>query len=434
MTKLLIINGRVIDPEMKLDKVADILIENGIIKDINPVNPRSEINPANPRSDAEAIDAKGKLVIPGVIDMHVHLRDFEQSYKETVETGTKAALKGGVTTVFTMPNTKPPLDNAETINKYQNIIKNGSAVNTYICGAITIGQKGKTLADFSSYKKLGIRFVTDDGSDVNDEALLEQAYLEAKKNGLIVMTHPEMSSIAPNGVVNEGAVSRKLGVPGQPNKKEYKAVERGIRIALKTGARAHFTHISTKESVELIRKAKKNSDLITCDTTPHHICLTEDEVIEKGGLAKVNPPLRTEKDRLALIKGIKDGTIDAIVTDHAPHNMEEKGTNLIKSAFGFSGLEILIPAILNELYHRQKIDLMKVVELMTLNPAKIAGLSSGHIQKGAPADITIIDLDSEKKVNRKEFVSKGKNTPFDGKKLKGWPVMTIYKGITSQCN
>jgi len=429
MAKLLIINGRVIDSETKLDKVANILIEDGVIKEINPVNPRSEINPANPWLDAEAIDAKGKIVIPGVIDLHVHLRDFEQSYKETVETGTKAALKGGVTTIFAMPNTKPTLDNAKTIKKYQNVIKTDSAVNTYICGAITVGQKGKTLADFAVYKKLGIRFVTDDGSDVNDEALLEQAYLEAKKNGLIVMTHPEMNSIAPDGVINEGAVSRKLGVIGQPNEKEYKAVERGIRLALKTGARAHFTHISTKESVELIRKAKKNSDLITCDTTPHHICLTEDEVIEKGGLAKVNPPLRTEKDRLALIKGIKDGTIDAIVTDHAPHSMDEKNDDLMKSAFGFSGLEILVPATLTELHHKQKIDLMKVIKLMTFNPARISSLPSGRIQKGAPADLTIIDLDSEKKVNSKEFVSKGKNTPFDGMKLKGWPVMTIFKGI-----
>jgi len=423
MSKLLIINGRVIDPETKLDKVTDILIKDGFIMEINPVNPPL---------DAEAIDAKGKLVIPGVIDMHVHLRDFEQSYKETVETGTKAALKGGVTTVFAMPNTKPALDNAETIKKYQDVIKSDSSVNTYICGAITSGQKGERLTDIDVYRGLGIKLITDDGSDMNDEGLLEQAYIKAKNNGLIVMTHPEMDSITPNGVINEGAVSRKLGVPGQPNEKEYKAVERGIRIALKTKAWAHFTHISTRESVDLIRKAKKESSLITCDTTPHHLCLTEKEVLKKGGLAKVNPPLRTEEDRLAVIEGIKDGTIDAIVTDHAPHSMDEKDTDLLKAAFGFSGLEILVPATLTELYHKQKIDLMKVVELMTLSPARIAGLPCGRIQKGAPADITIIDLDTEQKVNSKEFVSKGKNTPFDGMRLKGWPVMTIFKGKIRQ--
>jgi dihydroorotase len=423
MTKLLIIKGRVIDPETKLDKVTDILIENGVIKVINPINPPL---------DAEAINARGKLVIPGVIDMHVHLRDFEQSYKETIADGTKAAFKGGVTTIFAMPNTKPPLDNPETIKKYQHIIDNEASVNTHICGAITMGLKGQSLADFAAYKKLGLKFVTDDGFDVNDEELLKRAYEEAKKYDFTVMTHPEMNSIAPYGVMNEGIVSKKLEVQGQPNEKEWKAVERGIKLAIATGAKAHFTHISTKESVELIRKAKKKTNLITCDTTPHHFSLTEDEVLKKGSLAKVNPPLRTEDDRLAIIEGIKDGTIDAIVTDHAPHTMEEKNIDLVKASFGFSGIEILVPATITELYHKQKIDLARVVELMTLNPAKISGLSSGRIQEGAPADLTIIDLESEKAVNVKEFVSKGKNTPFDGMPLKGWPVMTILNGVVNE--
>ena len=410
------------DPETNLDKVTDILIENGVI---------SEIDPVDKPLDAEAMDAKGKIVIPGVIDLHVHLRDFEQSYKETVKTGTMAALKGGVTTVFTMPNTKPPLDNPDSIKKYQNIINMDSAINTHIVGSITLGQKGRQLADFSQYRDMGIRMVSDDGADVNDEEVLEKAYAQAKENDLILMTHPEMNGIAPDGVINEGKVSKKLGVPGQPNEKEYKAIERGIRLAVKTGARAHFTHISTKESVELIREAKKKSDLITCDTTPHHICLTEDEVIKKGGMAKVNPPLRTEEDRLTLIEGIKDGTIDAIVTDHAPHGMEEKEKDLIHAAFGYTGIEILVSATITELYHRQKIDLMKVISLLTFNPAEIVDLGSGRIQPGAPADLTIIDLDSEKQVDTDEFVSKGKNTPFNGMPLKGWPIMTVYKGRIS---
>jgi dihydroorotase len=423
MNKLLLIGGRLIDPETKMDKVADLLIEDGIIKVINPVNPPL---------DVDAVNVRGKIIIPGVIDMHVHLRDFEQAYKETVETGTKAALKGGVTTVFAMPNTKPPLDNARVIKEYKHIIENEAHVNTYICGAITIGIKGQELSDFESYKKLGLKFVTDDGCDVNDDGLLRKAYESAKKNGLTVMTHPEMNSISPSGVINEGSVSKKLNIPGQPNEKEWKAVERGIKAALSTGAKAHFTHLSTKESVELIRKAKKKTDLITCDTTPHHFSLTEDEVLKKGSTAKVNPPLRKEEDRMALIEGIKDGTIDAIVTDHAPHSAEEKNTDLTNASFGFSGLEILVPAAITELYFNQKIDLARVISLMTLNPAKIAGLESGRIQLDAPADLTIIDLNTEKAVNSKEFVSKGQNTPFDGMKLKGWPVMTVYNGIANE--
>ena len=419
MTKLLIKNGRILDPASGRDEIADILIEDEKIYEINPIS--SQL-------DAEAVDASGKLVIPGVIDLHVHLRDLEQAYKETIETGTQAALHGGVTTVFTMPNTQPKLDSVDTIKEYLELIRNHAKVNVHVVAAITKGIEGKNLAQLEAYPDLSVWFITDDGFDVDDEKLLEQAYVKAKELGLTLMTHPEMHSIAPDGLVNEGMVSEKLGVPGQPNEKEYKAVERGIRLSKKTGARAHFTHLSAKESIELIRQAKKETDLITCDATPHHFSLTEDLVLEKGGLAKVNPPLRTEEDRQAIIDGIKDGTVDAIVTDHAPHSMEEKDTDIKQAAFGFSEVELLIPATLNELYYKQGMELMDVIRLMTSNPAKLAKLESGRIQNGAPADLTIIDLDLEKKVNHEEMVSKGKNTPFDGMTLKGWPVMTIFRG------
>ena len=420
MSKILINNGRVIDPSTGRDEVVDVFIVDG---NIDSVAAKIE-----PDADTEVIEAEGKLVIPGVIDLHVHLRDLEQAYKETIETGTKAALKGGVTTVVTMPNTKPPLDCEGAILKYKKIIEETAAMDVHIAGAITKGQKGEELAELDKYPDLGIRFVTDDGFDVEDEALLEKAYKAADDLGLTLMTHPEMHKIAPDGVVNEGMVSKKLNIPGQPNKKEWQAIERGVKIALKLGTRAHFTHISTYDSVQLLRDAKKQSHLITCDATPHHFSLTEDEVLKQGGLAKVNPPLRTEEDRLALIEGLKDGAIDAIVTDHAPHSMDEKTDDLITSAFGISGLEILVPATITELHFNQGIDLMKVVSLMTLNPAQLAGFNSGRIQAGHPANITIIDLYTEKEVDPSTFVSKGKNTPFKGKKLKGWPVITIYKG------
>ena len=418
MSKILIKNGRVIDPSTGRDEVTDVLVIDQNIDSIGPTEPDSETN---------VVDAKGKLVIPGVIDLHVHLRDMEQSYKETIETGTKAARKGGVTSVFTMPNTKPPLDCEETIRKYKELTKD-ARVDVYIAGAITKGQKSEELAEIESYPDLNIRFITDDGFDVENEELLEQAYEKTKELGLTLMTHPEMHSIAPNGVINEGMVSKKLGVTGQPNKKEWQAIERGVRIALKTGAKAHFTHISTKDSVALIRDAKKQSHLITCDTAPHYFSFTEDEVLKQGSMAKVNPPLRTEDDRLAIIEGIKDGTIDAIITDHAPHAENEKTDDLNTSAFGISGLETLVPAAITELHFNQKIGLMHVIQLLTTNPAHLANLRVGRLQAGYPADITIVDLETEKTVNRNQFVSKGKNTPFHGRKLKGWPIITFTKG------
>lgn len=405
------------DPETGRDEVTDILIEDDKIAKIGQIEPEDGMN---------VNDMTGKLIIPGIIDLHVHLRDMEQSEKETIETGTKAARKGGVTTVFCMPNTTPKLDNSETIKKYLELIKN-ARISVHIVGAISKGLSGQELAEIDSYPDLGIRFITDDGCDIDDEELLEQAYQKARDLGLIVMTHPEMMNIAPNGVVNEGKVSKKLSVPGQPNEKEWKAVERGIRIAIKVGARAHFTHLSTKESVDLIRKAKQTSDLITADATPHHFSLTEDEVLKSGSQAKVNPPLRTEEDRLTVIEGLKDGTLDCIVTDHAPH--EKKTDDLTTSAFGFSELEISLPASITELHFNQGMDLMDVISLMTIKPAKLVNLNVGRLQEGFPADITILDLDEEKVVDSSQFVSKGKNTPFNGKTLKGWPVMTITKGM-----
>ena len=419
MSKILLKNGRVIDPDTNRDEITDILIENDKIVRIGQIEPEDEMN---------VNDMTGKVVIPGVIDLHVHLRDMEQADKETVETGTKAARKGGVTTVFCMPNTSPKLDSLENINKYLELIKN-ARVNVHIVGAITKELMGEELAMIDEYPNLGIKFITDDGFDIDDEELLEKAYAKAKELDLIVMTHPEVMSITPNGVVNKGKISEQINVEGQPNEKEWKAVERGIRLAVKTGARAHFTHISTKESVDLIRKTKQESDLITCDATPHHFCLTEDEVIASGSQAKVNPPLRTEADRQALITGLKDGTIDAIVTDHAPHADKDKTDDLSKSAFGFSELEISLPASITELHFNQGMDLMDVIGLMTIKPAKLANINVGRIQEGFSADITIIDLDTEKVVDKNKFVSKGKNTPFSGKTLKGWPVMTITMGM-----
>lgn len=418
MSQILIQGGRVIDPESGLDKVTDVLVVDQDIAKIGKIKPGPE---------TKVIDAKGLVVMPGVIDLHVHLRDMEQAEKETIESGTKAARKGGVTTVFTMPNTKPPLSSVQAIRRYEELLKN-ARVSVHIAGAITKDLKGKELADLAEYPDLGIQLISDDGFDVNDEGVLESAYRSAKKLGLTLVTHPEMASIGAGGVLNEGVVSKKLGVPGQPNAKEYKAVERGIRMAIGIGARAHFTHISTKESVALVREAKEGSKLITCDATPHHFCLTEAEALRVGTLAKVNPPLRTEEDRLAVIEGLKDGTIDFIVTDHAPHTEADKPNDFLKAAFGISQIETSLAASITELHFHQGMPLLDVIRLMTLAPSKFANLRVGRLKAGYPADITLVDLNTEKTVDRMSFVSKGKNTPFDGKKLKGWPVKTIVHG------
>ncbi len=404
MSKFLIKNGRVINPGTHRDTVADVFIVDDTI---------AEVDHKKATEDVKVIDATGKWVIPGVVDMHVHLRDFEESEKETVETGTLAARKGGVTTVVAMPNTKPPLDGEGPIKKYYDLITKNAKVNVLVAGAISKGLKGKELTDLANYYfELGVKVVTDDGKDVDDEKLLEKAYKKAKEYGLILMTHAEMAK-------------------GSPKEKEWKAVERGIKLAIKTGARAHFTHLSTKESIDLIRQAKKESHLVTCDVTPHHFTFTEKEVEKSGPFAKVNPPLRAEEDRLAVIEGIRDGTVDAIVTDHAPHRESDK-KDFATAAFGISGLETLIPATLTELHFRQGIDLLKIIGLLTVSPAKILNIEAGHLQTGYDANVVVIDPDLEKIVDRMQFVSKGKNTPFHGMKLKGWPTMTFYNGVLNK--
>ncbi len=353
--------------------------------------------------------------MPGAVDLHVHLRDLEESYKETVATATAAARKGGVRYLLAMPNTKPRLDGAETIRRYQKIINQDSTVPVRLAGAISKDLLGRELADLEAYPALGIRWITDDGFDVNDQALLKEAYTKAARLGLTVMTHPEMDSIGAGGVINEGEVSGRLELPGQPNAKEYKAVERGLRLCRQTGARTHMTHVTTRESVELIRKAKQEGLPVTADATPHHLALTEEAVLKHGSQAKVNPPLRTEADRRAVIEGLRDGTIDCIATDHAPHAAKDKPGDLLKAAFGISGLETLLPVTFTTLYKEEGFPLERIVELLSATPARLLGvtLKAGN-------EITV-DLETEKAVNRNAFASMGKNTPFHGMKLIGWP-------------
>lgn len=417
MATLLLKNGRLLDPLTRLDETGDILIENGVIAAVGRVK-----NGAG----ATILDMGGKLVMPGIVDLHVHLRDMEQNAKETVDSGTRAAIAGGVTTVLAMGNTVPRLDSVETIRRYQAIIAKDAKNHVMTVGAITEGLRGQKIAPLESYPALGIRFISDDGFDIDDEALFREACTRAALLDLTVIIHPEVMGLAPDGVINEGAVSRRLGVPGQPNEKEWKAVERAIRFSAETGARVHLTHVSTRESVQLVREAKQNGLSVTCDTTPHHLILTDEAAADLGSLAKVNPPLRTPADREALAEGLEDGTVDFIVTDHAPH--EEKDSDLSKAAFGFSEIEISLPLILTELHFGRGMNLLDALRLMTAAPADFAGLPCGRLKPGAPADLAVIDLTLKKPVDRHAFVSKGHNTPFHGKTLQGWPVMTVVDG------
>lgn len=418
MSKLLIKQGRVVDPANQVDLTTDLLIEDGLISAMGDLED----------SEAKQIDARGLLVMPGAIDLHVHLRDLHQKEKETIATGTLAARAGGVTTLFAMPNTMPPLDNEAAIRDYQKRIHEESAVEAHVVGSITKELDGKELAEIETYRSMGLRFISDDGHDVNDENLYKEAFRRAKEHDLTMIVHPESDAVGIGGVVNEGKVSETLGVPGQPNEKESQAVERAIRLAKETGARVHLTHLTTKESVELVRRAKLEMEGLTCDVTPHHIAITDELVLEKKGFAKVNPPLRNEADRLALIEGIKDGTVDCIATDHAPHTFEQKNQPLEQAAFGFTGLETMLPVTFTELVDRQGMELSKVVELLTSRPAQIANLERGSLSVGSRANVVMVDLEKSKPVDSEEFRSKGKNTPFDGMELKGWPRYIIMNG------
>lgn len=419
MGKLIIKNGHLVDQANDLNGVFDLSIENGKI---------SEIGQIEVSEDDDVYDASGLYIAPGLIDIHVHLRDLNQSEKETIETGTKAALKGGVTTIYAMPNTSPTLDSVEQIKDYQERIRQNASVNVHVIGSITTGLKGESLAEIDEYRKLGVYCISDDGHDVENPELLTKAYEKAKANNLLLITHPEMHSIAPKGAMNEGEVSKKLGLIGQPHEKEYLAVKRGIEIALELGVRAHFTHVSTRQSVELVREVKKKTNLITVDTTPHHITLTDQRLLEVGSFGKVNPPLRTEEDRRALIEGIKDGTIDLIATDHAPHRKEDKTEDISTSAFGFSQIETSLATILETLHHQEGMPVADVLKLMTTEPSKLMELEEGFIAKGKPANLVIFDLNKKQAVKAEELISRGKNTPYEGMEFRGWPVKTVFEG------
>ena len=418
--KLLIKNGRLVHPVTGAVVLLDLLVEDGTI-----VLMERGI-------DCEAdqvIDATGMMVAPGLVDMHVHFRDPGLTYKEDIVTGCAAAAHGGVTTVACMANTKPTLDTPEmmhyVIDKAQT---QGCGVNVYPIGALSYGLKGEVPTDAEALKKAGAIALSDDGQNVDNANLMRDALIRARSLNLPILSHCEDTSMVDGRGVNEGSVSRQLGMEGRPAIAEEIVIMRDAMLAEETGGHVHICHVSTGKAVDIIRRMKHRGVNITCETCPQYFTLTEDAILEKGTMARINPPLRTEKDVKAIIAGLKDGTIDCIVTDHAPHSAEEKARPLKDAPSGMVGLETSLALALTALYHTKKMDMPSLIRRMTSNPADILHLTKGRMSLGGDADLVIFDPDEEWVIDPEKFASKGRNTPFAGTKVKGKVKYTIAKG------
>lgn len=413
---LLIKGGRVIDPKTGMDQVQDIVIQDGIIKTVGQAD-QAEYD--------KVIDASGKIVGPGLVDVHVHFRDPGLTYKEDIQTGAAAAAKGGFTTVVCMANTKPVVDNEETL---EYVISQGKKTKIHVLAAAAIskGLKGQELTNMEELKAKGAAGFTDDGIPLMDASMVKKAMEEAARLDVPLSFHEEDPQFIQNNGISRGAVSEQLGIFGSPALAEDVLVARDCMLALHTGASVNIQHISSGNSVKMVELAKALGAKVTAEVTPHHFALTEDAVLEHGALAKMNPPLRTEKDRQQLIEGLKSGAIDIIATDHAPHSTEEKNKPLTEAPSGIIGLETALSLGIMELVDKGHLTMVQLMEKMSLNPARLYRLDKGYIEEGGPADLVIFD---EKEMWRaEEFVSKAENSPFKGKELKGKVKYTICGG------
>lgn len=417
--KLLLKSGRIVNPAVGFDEIGDILIDNGIIAKIG-----ANIEDA----DAKVIDVQGLVVAPGLVDMHVHLREPGLEAKEDIQFGTLAAAAGGFTTVACMPNTNPVVDNSITVNGLLKRVELDGVVNVKIIGALTKGQQGQELAEIGDMIASGAVAISDDGHYVENARIFRAGLEYTATFGRTVITHAEDPALTQEGYMHEGAVSARLGMRGRPAVGEDIAVARDIMLAEYTGASVHIAHVSSKGAVELIRQAKSRGVKVTAEATPHHLTLTDEEVTGFNTATKVNPPLRSAEHVEALMAGLLDGTIDAIATDHAPHAWEEKDKEFRYAPSGFCGLETSLGVVMTALYHTGKLTLSELIYKMSTAPAKILGIEAGVLKEGVQADITIINPDCEWVVDSKNFYTKGKATPFEGNKLTGKAVTTIVAG------
>ncbi|HEV2103547.1 MAG TPA: dihydroorotase [Candidatus Acidoferrum sp.] len=417
---LLIKNGRVLDPASKTDAVRDILLDGETVAEIATPGKISRAN------GADVFDATGLIVAPGFIDMHVHLREPGQENSETIETGTKAAARGGFTAVCCMPNTRPVNDNASITRFIVDRARVHGHVRVWPIGAASIGSKGEDISEIAAMRDAGIVAVSDDGKPIATAKLARQIMDYCRSLDLPVIEHAEDVSLAAGAVMREGVASTRLGLSGMPAAAESVCVARDVQVAELTGARLHIAHLSAKASLEQVRFAKKQGLRVTCEVTPHHFTLTDEDVTYDSRF-KMNPPLAAREDREALLAGLADGTVDAIATDHAPHEPAIKDVEFDKAPFGILGFETAVGLALEQLVHTNRISLMRMVELFTTGPARVLG-KQRKLAPGEPADLTIFSLDRPWTYHVKESPSKSRNSPFDGRTFKGGPAATIVAG------
>lgn len=421
--QLIIRNAKVLNENGQLENKT-IYVQNGVI---DKMEDGADLD-VDIAAGSKVIDAAGKLVTPGFIDMHVHLREPGFEHKETIETGSRSAAKGGFTTIACMPNTRPVTDNPETVKLVQEKAREAGLVNVLPYAAITKSELGQELTDFAALKEAGAIGFTDDGVGVQNAQMMKDAMRIAASMGMPVIAHCEDNSLVEGAPVAEGEFARKHGLKGIPNESEAIHVGRDILLAEATGVHYHVCHVSTEQSIRLIRQAKEIGIHVTAEVCPHHLILSEDDIPGLDANWKMNPPLRSKRDVEACIQALEDGTIDIVVTDHAPHSAEEKAKGMQLAPFGIVGFETAFPLLYTKFVETGRWSLDLLVRRMTADPARVFGLASGKLEAGAPADLTIIDLEQERSVDPETFASKGRNTPFTDWKLKGWPTATVVGG------
>jgi dihydroorotase len=419
--RLLVKGGRVLDPAQHVDGTLDLLLENGRV---------ARLGPRLTARGAQVVDAAGLVVAPGFIDLHVHLREPGREDKETIFTGTRAAAAGGFSAVCAMPNTEPVNDNAGLTRALLDRAARDAVVRVYPIGAITRGSRGEELAEYGDLREAGCVAVSDDGRPVASARMLRRALEYARAFSLTVIDHCEEPTLSEHAAMNEGPVSTLLGLRGAPGAGEAIVVERDVLLAELTRGKLHVAHLSTAAGVDAIRRGKARGVRVSAEATPHHLLLTDQAVKDSGydTATKMNPPLRSDADRRAVLEGIRDGTIDCIATDHAPHTVDDKNVEYDEAAFGVVGLETAVALCLDRLVRPGLVDLGRLVSLFSTQPARVLGLPGGSLAPGSPADVTLLDLTLKRRVEPERFASKGRNTPFGGWTLEGWPVTTIVAG------
>ena len=413
--------GTLVDPAQDINRCCDLLVEEGKVRDIASALDVSD-------EYASIIDVSGKYIVPGMVDMHVHLRDPGEENKETVADGAAAAVAGGVTSLCCMPNTNPPVDNSLVVESIQEKARRANLAHVYPLGTLTRGRCGKEMSDYASLLAAGVRGFSDDGSYVESSALMLNILDYLTQFDAVAISHCEDAGLTGSGVAHDGYYAHMLGLPGIPAVSETVAVARDLQLAQATGGSVHIAHVSCADSVDLIRKAKEQGVQVTAEVAPHHLFLTHAALQGFNSMAKMKPPLRTEEDRRSLWDGLREGVIDIIATDHAPHSRNDKDCTFADASFGVVSLDFVVSLLLTEMVHTGKFGLKELVEFYSHRPARILGLPAGSLPKGAPADIVVLDLDAPVEVKGENFYSRGSNTPFMGRSLQGKPVMTFVAG------